>query len=90
MRVSNNSKSFCSFSAVNTKYLKEAKKDYKLLWYVSPSILDSIEVDHFMRRMSDKDVIDTLEAIRSILPKPLKIELQDCAQSLMLELIFKY
>ena len=64
MRVSNNSKSFCSFSAVNTKYLKEAKKDYKLLWYVSPSILDSIEVDHFMRRMSDKDVIDTLEAIR--------------------------
>ena len=23
MRVSNNSKSFCSFSAVNTKYLKE-------------------------------------------------------------------
>lgn len=26
--------------------------------------LDSIEVDHFMRRMSDKDVIDTLEAIR--------------------------
>lgn len=26
MRVSNNSKSFCSFSAVNTKYLNEAKK----------------------------------------------------------------
>lgn len=35
MRVSNNSKSFCSFSAVNTKYLNEAKKDHKLLWYVS-------------------------------------------------------
>lgn len=89
MRVSNNSKSFCSFSAVNTKYLKEAKKDYKLLWYVSPSILDSIEVDHFMRRMSDKDVIDTLEAIRPF-AKTLKIELQDCCPSLMLELIFKY
>ena len=53
-----------SENITDTKYLNEAKKDYKLLWYVSPSILDSIEVDHFMRRMSDKDVIDTLEAIR--------------------------
>lgn len=48
--------------------------------------LDSIEVDHFMRRMSDKDVIDTLEAIRPF-AKTLKIELQDCCPSFMLELI---
>ena len=55
MRVSNNSKSICSFSAVNTKYLKEAKKDYKLLWYVSPSILDSIEaIRPFAKNLEDR------------------------------------
>lgn len=64
MRISNDLSVSTNFRAVNAKYLKQAKEDYKLLWYVSPSIINSIEVDHFMRKMSDKDVIDTLKAIR--------------------------
>lgn len=59
-----------SFKAINVKYFDWARKDIKYGIGLSGEVLTQIEMDVCWKDLHPQDAIDTLEAIKSILPNP--------------------
>ena len=66
--ISNNT----NFQAVNQKYYQWAKKDIERGIGLSGEVLTQIEMDVCWKDMHPQDAIDTIEAIKKILPKEYK------------------
>ena len=58
-----------SFQAVNQKYYQWAERDIKKGLGLSGEILTRIEMDVCWKDISPRDAIDTIEAIKKIIPK---------------------
>ena len=61
-----------NFQAVNQKYLKNAIKEYKQLGSCTGELMESLRTKVFFRRISARDGLDTLEAIRPYAPWGIK------------------
>ena len=59
-----------NFKAVNQKYYQWAKKDINMGVGFSGEVLNQLEMMVFWKMMQAQDAIDTVEAIKKILPRP--------------------
>ncbi len=73
MRISPiNSNNQVSSKAVNQKYYQWAKKDIERGLGLSAEVLTRIEMDVCWKDISPRDAIDTIEAIKKIIPNEYK------------------
>ena len=61
-----------NFNAVNQKYLQKAIKEYNYLGSCTGELMESLRTKVFFKRISARDGLDTLEAIRPYAPWGIK------------------